>query len=196
MKRHHLHRIAALLSAGCLIALAANLYEQRQAIRLNAALAAVSSSPGAAHQEEEDPRILLARGVALARIGDIGHARTQLQEGLQNSSGTLQDLARFNLGNLALRQALVLAAADDKRPALLALAKQQYRDTLLREPDHQAARYNLERALWLAPEDGIAEPGRDENNAETFQASRNSQDSGDQKERATTTMRNEGGGLP
>ena len=46
-----------------------------------------------------------------------------------------------------------LAAGDrsDTRP-LVELAKQRYRDLLRAEPQEWDARYNLERALWLAPE--------------------------------------------
>jgi hypothetical protein len=66
----------------------------------------------------------------------------------------------------------------------------------VREPANLAARYNLERALWLAPEEGIAQPGKDQNTSREFEDARSNEDTKDDKEQATTTMKNEAGGLP
>jgi mxaK protein len=69
-------------------------------------------------------------------------------------SGELDALGRqalFNLGNMYLRQALA-GGGNDALP-LIELAKQRYRDLLRAMPDDWDARYNLERALRLAPED-------------------------------------------
>ena len=132
----------------------------------------------------------------LAREGDLAGAQRVLQAALQHSDGVVQNQARYNLGNLALRQALTMGSADVRLPATLELAKQQYRDTLQRAPNHLAARYNLERALWLAPEEAIAAPGKDQNTSREFQDSKSNEDTKDDKERATTTMKVEGGGLP
>ncbi len=62
--------------------------------------------------------------------------------------------ASYNSGNIHLRQALELAAqqALAQSPQAVELAKQQYREALRRDPGHWPAKYNLERALWLAPE--------------------------------------------
>lgn len=191
MKSLHLHLAGTVLSVTCVAALASGLYQQRQTTLLNSAINQPGSTvPG------EDPRITLARGLLLVRAGDDVGAQGMLQTALQNSDGALQNQVRYNLGNLALRDAMKRGLTDDKRAPMLALAKQQYRDALLREPGNLAARYNLERALWLAPEEGMEQPGRDENNAEAYEQSRGNQDNSDQKERATTTMKNEGGGLP
>ena len=50
---------------------------------------------------------------------------------------------------------------------LIELAKQSYRDLLREDPGDWDARYNLERALWLAPE--VAEEGTDQNRPSEWQ---------------------------
>ena len=75
-------------------------------------------------------------------------------------SGELDALGRqalFNLGNMYLRQGLAQGTAEAL--PLVELAKQRYRDLLRATPDDWDARYNLERALRLAPEeqDALAE---------------------------------------
>jgi len=61
--------------------------------------------------------------------------------------------AQFNLANLYLRQALASGTitSSDTLP-MVELAKQRYRDLLRVMPEHWPARYNLERALNMAPE--------------------------------------------
>jgi mxaK protein len=192
MKTLHLHITAAVLAIACLAALGISLRERQQALDLNRAIAA----PGRSAAADEDARITLARGLLLVREGDHANAQKVLQLALQHGDPTVQNLARYDLGNLALRQALKMGSADEKLPAMLELAKQQYRDTLVREPANLAARYNLERALWLAPEEGIAQPGKDQNTSREFEDARSNEDTKDDKEQATTTMKNEAGGLP
>ena len=192
MKTRYLNIAGALASVFCLGVLLLLLQQRSAAIALNAAI----SAPGRTAQADEDPRVTLARGLMLAREGDHVGAQRFLQLALQRSDGVVQNQARYNLGNLALRQALKMGSADVRLPATLELAKQQYRDTLQRAPDDLAARYNLERVLWLAPEEGIAAPGKDQNTSREFQDSKSNEDTKDDKERATTTMKVEGGGLP
>lgn len=192
MKTRHLNLAAGLASAVCLGVLLLSLQQRSAALSLNAAIAA----PGRIAQADEDARVTLARGLMLAREGDAIGAQRVLQLALQHGEGAVQNQARYNLGNLALRQALKMASSDVRLPAMLELAKQQYRDTLQRAPGNLAARYNLERALWLAPEEGIAAPGKDQNTSREFQDSKSNEDTKDDKERATTTMKVEGGGLP
>ena len=65
----------------------------------------------------------------------------------------LGQAARYNLGNLYMRDALVNGSSQAFRSLpLIELAKQQYRDVLRNEPADWDARYNLSRALQLAPE--------------------------------------------
>lgn len=192
MKTVHLHVIAAVVAVACIVVLVQGALERQAAIALDRAI----DNPPRAAAADEDPRVTLARGILLARAGDNGAAQRTMQLALQRSDGVVQNQARFDLGNLALRQALTMGSADEKRPGMLELAKQQYRDTLLHVPDHLAARYNLERALWLAPEEGIPQPGKDENTSREFKDSKSNEDTKDDKEQATTTMKVEGGGLP
>jgi len=60
-----------------------------------------------------------------------------------------------------LRQALAGGTRADAGP-LVELAKQRYRDLLRAEPQDWDARYNLERALRVAPEE--QESAAEENN--------------------------------
>ena len=192
MKTRHLNLAFAVASVACLGVLLFTLQQRNAALELNAAIRA----PGRMAQANEDVRVTLARGLMLAQEGDQVGAQRVLQMALQRSDGALQNQARYNLGNLALRQALKMESADVRLPATLELAKQQYRDTLLRAPGNLAARYNLERALWLAPEEGIAAPGKDQNTSREFQDSKSNEETKDDKEQAATTMKVEGGGLP
>ncbi len=62
--------------------------------------------------------------------------------------------ARYNSANLYLRQAIDASDSGDALAAIpnFELAKTGYRAILEQQPDHMAARYNLERALRRAPE--------------------------------------------
>jgi len=64
----------------------------------------------------------------------------------------LEAAAYFNRGNIHLRDAIVLSAGDTGRIALIGLAKQDYRNALLIDSSLWNARFNLEIALRLAPE--------------------------------------------
>ncbi len=88
-----------------------------------------------------------------------------------------------NAGNLHFREALKeegLESAVRILP-LVELAKQSYRTVLRRDPQRWDARYNLERALWMAPE-------LDE--SLSFSVPRNTE------ERVMSTLRSTRGDLP
>ena len=93
--------------------------------------------------------------------------------------------ARYNSANLLLRQALVVRAGAQpgQAIALIELAKEMYRDVLRDEPQHWAARYNLERAQRLLPDPDEAL------DAAPAEAQRDA-------ERAATTMRGYSPGMP
>ena len=71
-------------------------------------------------------------------------------------NGPRDDLARaarYNLGNLYLREALKDGAAQAfKSVPLIELAKQNYRAALRADPGDWDSRYNLQHALQLSPE--------------------------------------------
>lgn len=65
----------------------------------------------------------------------------------------LEAAAYFNRGNIHLRDALALPSGDTGRIALVGLAKQDYRTALLIDSSFWNARFNLELALRMAPEE-------------------------------------------
>jgi mxaK protein len=100
------------------------------------------------------PQVRLARAVALSAAGRDADASKLLNELiLEPGPVDIKRAALFDLANLSLRE----AAGDDARGPLRSLplletAKARYRDLLRDDPADWDARYNLERALRLAPE--------------------------------------------
>ncbi|MFW5426204.1 MAG: MxaK protein [Methylophagaceae bacterium] len=65
----------------------------------------------------------------------------------------LEAATYFNRGNIHLRDAKALEASNTGRIALVGLAKQDYRSALLIDSSLWDARFNLELALLMAPEE-------------------------------------------
>lgn len=154
MRRAPVHGTFALLCAALGGALLWQLVELRRVERDNRAIAAVPATLTAdapAVDDRAPPRARLARAVALSAGGETEAAETLFTE-LARRDDAVGRAARFDLANAYLRQGL--AAADDpaRARALVELAKQRYRDLLRETPADWDARYNLERALRLAPE--------------------------------------------
>ena len=105
---------------------------------------------------------------ALSSAGNYDEAVKAYKKLSQSARVELKQAALYNLANLHMRQALKSGpnGALESLP-LIELAKQTYRDLLREEPNDWDARYNLERALWLAPE--VAEEGADLNRPSEFQ---------------------------
>jgi mxaK protein len=133
-------------------------------------------------RQDAFPEARFARAVALAKRGDYEVA---LKEYKALSRGKRADLATdalYNAGNLQLREALKEGRnAAVRMLPLIELAKQSYRGALRRDPQRWDARYNLERALWLAPE-------LDETLVETMQR--------DAEERVMSTLQSTRADLP
>lgn len=72
---------------------------------------------------------------------------------LASDDSELEAAAYFNRGNIHLRKALAMAATDSARISLVGLAKQDYRNALLLNSSLWDARFNLELALLMAPEE-------------------------------------------
>jgi mxaK protein len=120
--------------------------------------AGAGAAPGLEPAPDDSAReVKLARANALARVG-AHEAASKAYNALVGGPApdALARAAMFNLGNLYLRQGAA-ETGPDARPAaerlpLLELAKQRFRTLLRADAGDWDARYNLERALRLAPE--------------------------------------------
>jgi tetratricopeptide (TPR) repeat protein len=114
---------------------------------------ATSSKWTAGAADHLPPEARLARAVALSRL-DYDGALAAYKSIIQSNREDLRRIALYDLGNLNLRQSVQYGLADEAQSLpLTELAKQSYRDLLRRDPTDWDARYNLERALRLAPEE-------------------------------------------
>lgn len=149
MKRRTVHAAFGAAAAVFASLAAYKLFELQRAQNVNLSIA----QAGLAKADVSVPEARFAQAVALAQAGDSDAAIKAYKEQIQGSRADLRHAALYNLGNLYLREAN-REATDESTPALplIELAKQSYRDLLRSEPDFWDARYNLERALWLAPE--------------------------------------------
>jgi len=174
-------RGAALLALVLLAALGLDGYrlyrdeERNRAIRSGMALEVSGSVAG---------EVTFAQARILEDRNERAGALTLYQKVQQDGPQHLRIAARCNSANIYLRQALELADAEQRQLMLplVELAKENYRRVLRADPAHWDAKYNLERALRLAPE-GDDEP------PEEAASVRNA-------ERAVTTMRGISLGLP
>lgn len=111
------------------------------------------AQPPASRGTDVIPEARLARAVALSKV-DYDGALAAYKAIIQGNSGDLRQTALYDLGNLHLRQALKSDREDEAQSLpLTELAKQSYRDALRKDPMDWDARYNLERALRVAPEE-------------------------------------------
>ena len=149
MKRRHAHLGFALAAAALAGHAAWQALALQRAERVNRIIAA--NEPAALQLDL--PEAQLTRAMLLARNGDYDEALEAYQALTRERSSGIGHAALYNLGNLNLREALRRRerSPDDALP-YLELAKQNYRDLLRARPDHWDARFNLERALRLAPE--------------------------------------------
>lgn len=171
MKRIPIHAVfaAAALGLAALVATQALRLQRTQA--LNTAIAAAAQTPAegdAALPPRDAPReVRLARATALARAGAFDAAFKTYSALIEpGAPDGVSRQALYNLGNMVLRQgmgsrggeaapadAATAGALSAEAGPLVELAKQRYRDLLRAAPDAWDARYNLERALRLAPEE-------------------------------------------
>jgi mxaK protein len=124
------------------------------------------------------PESRFARALALARAGESEAAVKAYKALIEGNRLDLSQAARYNLGNVYMRDALENGADQAFRSLpLIELAKQSYRDVLRQEPGDWDARYNLSRALLLAPEieqelEEKEEPPEREQSVSTLQGAR------------------------
>jgi len=157
MKRYAMRLLGASAAAVVLLALADG-YRWWQACRVNDAIRA---DPMPEARADEAPQIAFARAWRRAAAGDYQGAVAGYRDAANRGGGELRQDALYNSANLHLREALRLRDqdAEPQAMALLELAKQGYRDVLHADPGYWDAKYNLERALRLAPETDDDDPG-------------------------------------
>jgi mxaK protein len=149
MKRSAVHRVFALAAVTCASLIAYNALRLDGIRRTNAAI----SSARVSNFDAAVPEARFARALALARAGESEAAVKAYKALIEDERRDLSQAAQYNLGNLYMRDALADGASQAFRSLpLIELAKQRYRDVLRNEPADWDARYNLSRALLLAPE--------------------------------------------
>jgi len=172
MRRAHGHMAFALVAVALAAVTVGESLRLQHAQSINAAVAtwsraaAPATAPAAQSQppawatagaaDHLPPEARLARAVALSKV-DYDAALAAYKGIIQSNRNDLRLIALYDLGNLHLHHAIQAGLADEAQSLpLTELAKQSYRDLLRRDPNDWDARYNLERALRLAPEDDDA----------------------------------------
>ncbi|MDP9929021.1 MxaK protein [Variovorax paradoxus] len=155
MKRRTVHLVFGVMSLCCAgIALERGLSLQRteglnaEIAHIAAAAVAKDASPAPVSAPRE---LQLAQALALSKAGAHDAALKGYAALIQaGERDPIAQQALFNLGNMYLRQGM---AQEAGALPLFELGKQRLRDLLRASPQDWDARYNLERALRLAPED-------------------------------------------
>lgn len=158
MTRTFVHTVFGTIAICCAGLAAYDWTRLQHAEQVNQAIAsaraAANGDPRDDRAADDAPQVRLARATALSKAGVYDMA-ARLYDGLIHDD-RLDDLGRaalFDLGNMYLREGRGDGAAGSvKSLAMIGEAKARYRTLLRAAPDDWDARYNLERALWLAPE--------------------------------------------
>lgn len=158
MTRTLIHTVFGALALCCAAWAAYSWTRIQQAERIDRAVTSASLNPSGASRDDatldDAPQVRLARAIALSKAGAYD-AAARLYNGLIHEE-RLDELGRaalFDLGNMYLREGSGDGTAGAVRSlAMIGEAKARYRILLRASPDDWDARYNLERALWLAPE--------------------------------------------
>lgn len=147
-----MHALFATAVAACSVMAAVQVMRLQRAERVNEAIV----TAGASETDSTLPEARFARAFVSSRQGNF-EAALQGYKSLSQDAGPLRKAALYNLGNLQLREALKAGPDEAVRALpLIELAKQSYRELLRDDPSDWDARYNLERALRLAPEVEVA----------------------------------------
>ncbi|MFM0043295.1 tetratricopeptide repeat protein [Paraburkholderia sediminicola] len=167
MKRASIHIIFATVALCCAGAAGYDWARLQHAQHVNQATVAVAgeigktagkaSTTGAARNDrgrDEARQVRLARAMALSKAGAYDTAGPLFEDLIRGER--LDEVGRaalFDLGNMYLREGMGNSASGTVHSvAMIEEAKARYRTLLRATPDDWDARYNLERALWLAPE--------------------------------------------
>jgi len=149
VRRRYVHLAFAVAAMGCAAVVGYQALSLGRARHINAAIASASVRS----LDKSVPEAQFARAIVLDSTGDYEGAMLAYKAVAQAGRPDLRQLALYNLGNLHMRAALKGNPLDTEQVLpLVELAKQSYRDLLREWPGDWDARYNLERALYLAPE--------------------------------------------
>jgi mxaK protein len=177
---------AGVLASVLIVLTTLDLYRLHAIARWNGQIAAIESATVAqvvtALESGAPAEARFAVAWAAGQRGEVTRAVALYRDVAQARPG-LAGAALYDAANALLREADRVAADGDwvgARP-LFELAKETYREALRLEPGRWDARYNLERALRMAPED-------DDGGTPTPM--------GGESERSVTTMRAFTLGLP
>lgn len=174
MKRSMVHCMFGVAALACSSLVVYHALRLDQIKRTNTAIASARVSDF----EAAVPEARFARAMALARAGESDAAVKAYKALIEGDRRDLSQAALYNLGNLYMHDALENGASEAFRSLpLVELAKQRYRDVLRNEPADWDARYNLSRALQLAPEfeqevEEKEEPPKKEQSTSTLQGVR------------------------
>jgi mxaK protein len=158
MKRSWTHGAFGAVAICCALVAAYNGLRLKHAddvMQATANAQALNSNSNSNSTETSDaPEVRLARAMALSKAGAYADAQKLYDVLIQDgAAGDVSNAALFNLANMYVRQATGEGSAGPvKSLPLLEQAKQRYRQLLRATPGDWDARYNLERALWIAPE--------------------------------------------
>ena len=138
--------------AVALVCAALATYQSVQLVRSNRINAAITSAQSTG-LDDSVPEAQFARALALAHAGKSDAALSIYKSLTRSKRRDIRLAALYNTGNVCMRDAARRSADEGfESLPLVELAKQAYRDVLREQPDYWDARYNLERAFWLAPE--------------------------------------------
>lgn len=161
MRRRHVHLAFAAAALACAAMAGATAWQLWRARAVNAAIATADTTTLDAATL---PEARFARALTASRKGRYDEALKLHKALIQVAPAGLRPAALYNLGNLHLHEALKNGPDRLQQSLpLVELAKQSYRDALRIDPDDWDARYNLDRALWLAPE--VEEPPAEESHS-------------------------------
>lgn len=163
MKRTSIHLAFAVVALCCAGVAAYDWTRLQRAQHINQEMAESgkagdkASMTGALRNERNDdvPRqVRLARAIAASKAGTYETAGPLFEDLIRDER--LDEVGRaalFDLGNMYLREGMGNSTSGTVQSvAMVEEAKTRYRTLLRATPDDWDARYNLERALWLAPE--------------------------------------------
>jgi mxaK protein len=151
MRRRWIHLAFGVSALVCAGVAGVETFRLLAAKRVNAAI--VSANNGQLATQSAYPEAQFAEAIGLAKRGQYEAALQRYKALSRSDRADLATDALYNTGNLHFREAFKKDADAALRALpLLELAKQSYRSALRRDPQSWDVRYNLDRALWLAPE--------------------------------------------